>query len=103
MHRQYEEFDTELSDAAVLDFINQLRIVTAHSDEIERHEIASAMLKADEAIIRKHANMFEEGLVRTPDGKYQYNPKQYKSEKERTEKLLEQFRKKELTFEQYME
>ena len=103
LHRQYEEFDTELSDAAVLDFINQLRIVTAHSDEIERHEIASAMLKADEAIIRKHANMFEEGLVRTPDGKYQYNPKQYKSEKERTEKLLEQFRKKELTFEQYME
>lgn len=99
----YEEFDPELSDEAVLEFIENLPIVRAHSDEIERREISTAMLKADEAVIRKHADMFEEGLVRTPDGKYQYNPRQYKAQKERSNKLLEQLRKKELTFEQYME
>jgi hypothetical protein len=27
LHKQYEEFDTELSDGAILDFIDQLRIV----------------------------------------------------------------------------
>ena len=98
-----EEFDPELSDEATLEFINQLPIVNAHSEEIERHEIAAAMLQADKAVIDRHAAMFDEGLVKTADGKYQYNPKQWKAQKEHANKLLEKFRKKELTFEQFQE
>ena len=101
LHELYEEFDTELSDKAVLEFIEQLPIVKAHSEEIEHHEIAAAMLKADEAVIRRHAEMFEEGLIRTADGKYQYNPKEFKSRKDREKNLLEQFKNKKLTFEEY--
>jgi hypothetical protein len=86
-----------------LEFINQLPIVNAHSEEIERHEIAAAMLQADKAVIDRHAAMFDEGLVKTADGKYQYNPKQWKAQKEHANKLLEKFRKKELTFEQFQE
>jgi hypothetical protein len=61
------------------------------------------MLQADKAVIDKHASMFDEGLVRTPDGKYQYNPKQYKAQREYADKLLEKLRNKEITFEEYTE
>ena len=88
LHELYkDEFDPELSDAAVLDFIEKLPIVTAHSEEIEKHEIAAAMIAADAAVITRHAQMFEEGLIKTPDGKWQYNPKQYNAIKAHGEKL----------------
>jgi predicted transcriptional regulator len=94
----FEEYDAELSDAATLDFIESLGIVRAHSEEIERHEIANAMLKADQAVINKHLAMFDEGLVKTPDGKYQYNPRQNKALKEHKNKLDKQLREKKISF-----
>lgn len=86
-----------MSDKAVLDFIEQLPIVKAHSEDIEKHEIAAAMIQADAAIISKHAQMFEEGLVQTPDGKWQYNPKQYKALVSYRKNLYEQLQNKQIT------
>jgi len=66
-----------------LDYIKTLPIVNAHSEDIERHEIAAAMLQADREVIDKHSQMFEFGLVRNKDGKLEYNPAAYKAKAKR--------------------
>ena len=98
----FNEYDTEMSDGATLEFINSLPIVTAHADEIERRELAMAMLNADEAVINKHIAMYEEGLIRTPDGKWQYNPKEFKARKARRENLDKQLREKKISLDDYV-
>lgn len=101
LHELNSEFDVEFSDKAALDFIEQLSIVKAHSEDLEAHEIAAAMIQADADIITKHGQMFEEGLVKTKDGKWQYNPKQYKSNIAHRKALFEKMLGKEITEEEF--
>jgi hypothetical protein len=97
-----EDFDVHMSDGAILDYIKTLNIVNAHSDDIERHEIASAMLQADRVVIDKHAQMFEYGLMRNKEGKLEYNPAAYKAKQQRQKQLNEDLRSGKITPEQYM-
>lgn len=76
-------------------------IVTAHADDIERHEIASAMLQADREVINKHARMFDEGIVRNADGKLEYNPAAYKAKQDRKNKLQSELAAGKITPEEY--
>lgn len=94
-------FDVEMTDGAILDYIKNLNIVNAHSDDIERHEIAAAMLEADRDVIDKHAQMFEFGLVRNKEGRLEYNPAAYKAKQERAKQLLNDLKSEKIKLDEY--
>ena len=97
-----DDFNTEMSDGAILDYIQALPIVRANSEEIERLEIADAMLQADAEVINKHLSMFEEGLIRKEDGSYEYNPAEYNARNKRYNKLNKDLAEGKITLEQYI-
>lgn len=99
----FENFDSNMSDADVLDFIEKSQIIKSGSEDIERIEIANAMLQADREVINKHLNMFEEGLIRKQDGTYEYNPAEYKARRQRADKLNKDLSEGKINLEQYLQ
>lgn len=95
-------FNTNLSDKAILDYIETLPIIRSNSEEIEQHEIAAAMIEADRAVINKHAQAIEYGLVKNKSGKWVYNPKAYKAKQEKTKRLGQQLNSGEIDFDEFI-
>lgn len=84
----YENFNTELSDAETIKYINGLQeVVRTNSEQAEELEIANALIGANSAVVANYLNQFEEGLVVNKDGKYEYNPAQYKVQKDRQRRM----------------
>lgn len=63
-------------------------LVKAHSEEIQQSDSALAMLQADRKLTNSVLEMFEYGVVKNKDGKYQYNVAQYNKEKDHGQRLL---------------
>ena len=63
-------------------------LVKAHSEEIQQSDSALAMLQADRNLTNSVLEMFEYGVVKNKDGKYQYNVAQYNKEKDHEQRLL---------------
>lgn len=97
-----ENFNENLSDKAILDYIENLPIIRSNEEEIDHKEIAAAMLQADREIIDRHLQAVEYGLVKNKDGKWEYNPAAYKVKQEKAKRLGKQLGKGEINFEEYM-
>lgn len=91
--KQLKELDPDIdfgkTDEDLLNALNSLSdVVTHNSDEIQQYELNSAALTADAAVTNSYLNQFNYGLIKTKDGKYQYNPTQYKKEQDRAHRAL---------------
>jgi len=49
-----KDFNKDLSDKAILDYIETLPIIRSNEEEIHHKEIAAAMVKADREVINRH-------------------------------------------------
>lgn len=87
-----KEFDEDIDFGSTIDSalnaVNNLSyLVESHSDEIQQSDLAMAMLQADRQVTQNTLDLFQYGIVKTKDGKYQYNEKQYIKEKDRDRRL----------------
>lgn len=83
--QQLMEMDPELNlgstDADLLNAINSIQdIVNVNEDNAQQLELNSVALAADRAVTDSYLNQFSYGLVKNKQGKYEYNPTQYKRE-----------------------
>lgn len=97
-----ENFNENLSDEAIIEYIEGLPRVKSHEEEIEDNEIAAAMLQADAAVINQHLGMLDFGLMRDKSGKWTYNPSAYKQRNKWQKDLTKQLESGEITLEQYL-
>ena len=97
-----ENFNVNLSDKAVLEYIDQLPIIRSNEEEIHHKEIAAAMVQADREVIDRHMQAIEYGLVQNKDGKWEYNPAAYEAKRDKAKKLSKKLRKGEIDFEEYI-
>lgn len=87
-----KEFDKDVDFGSTIDSalnaVNNLSyLVESRSDEIQQSDLAMAMLQADRQVTQNTLDLFQYGIVKTKDGKYQYNEKQYIKEKDRDRRL----------------
>lgn len=87
-----KEFDEDIDFGSTIDSalnaVNNLSyLVESRSDEIQQSDLAMAMLQADRQVTQNTLDLFQYGIVKTKDGKYQYNEKQYIKEKDRDRRL----------------
>lgn len=87
-----KEFDKDVDFGSTIDSalnaVNNLSyLVESRSDEIQQSDLAMAMLQADRQVTKNTLDLFQYGIVKTKDGKYQYNEKQYIKEKDRDRRL----------------
>lgn len=87
-----KEFDEDVDFGSTIDSalnaVNNLSyLVESRSDEIQQSDLAMAMLQADRQVTQNTLDLFQYGIVKTKDGKYQYNEKQYIKEKDRDRRL----------------
>ena len=83
--QQLMEMDPKLNlgstDADLLNAINSIQdIVNVNEDNAQQLELNSVVLAADRAVTDSYLNQFSYGLVKNKQGKYEYNPTQYKRE-----------------------
>lgn len=91
--RQLMEIDPELNlgstDADLLNAINSIQdIVNVNEDNAQQLELNSVALAADRAVTDSYLNQFSYGLVKNKQGKYEYNPTQYKREADKQSRYL---------------
>lgn len=91
--RQLMEIDPELNlgstDADLLNAINSIQdIVNVNEDNAQQLELNSVALAADRAVTDSYLNQFSYGLVKNKQGKYEYNPTQYKREVDKQSRYL---------------
>jgi hypothetical protein len=98
-----ENFNENLSDDAILKYIEDLPIVRSNSDEIEQHEIAAAMIEADREVIDRHIQSVEYGLVKNKEGKWEYNPTAYNAKRNKAKRLNQELRSGKINFEQFVQ
>ena len=87
-----KEFDKDVDFGSTIDSalnaVNNLSyLVESRSDEIQQSDLAMAMLQADRQVTQNTLDLFQYGIVKTKEGKYQYNEKQYIKEKDRNRRL----------------
>lgn len=87
-----KQFDEDVDFGSTIDSalnaVNNLSyLVESRSDEIQQSDLAIAMLQADRQVTQNTLDLFQYGIVKTKDGKYQYNEKQYIKEKDRDRRL----------------
>lgn len=87
-----KEFDKDIDFGSTIDSalnaVNNLSyLVESRSDEIQQSDLAMAMLQADRQVTQNTLDLFQYGIVKTKDGKYQYNEKQYIKEKDKDRRL----------------
>lgn len=87
-----KQFDEDVDFGSTIDSalnaVNNLSyLVESRSDEIQQSDLAMAMLQADRQVTQNTLDLFQYGIVKTKDGKYQYNEKQYIKEKDRDRRL----------------
>lgn len=86
--QQLKELDPELdlgkTDADLLNAINNIQdIVNLNEEDIQQAELNSIAMASDRAVTLSYLDQFNEGLVKNKEGKYEYNPSQYKRERDR--------------------
>lgn len=91
--QQLMEIDPELNlgstDADLLNAINSIQdIVNVNEDNAQQLELNSVALAADRAVTDSYLNQFSYGLVKNKQGKYEYNPTQYKREADKQSRYL---------------
>lgn len=91
--QQLMEIDPELNlgstDADLLNAINSIQdIVNVNEDNAQQLELNSVALAADRAVTDSYLNQFSYGLVKNKQGKYEYNPAQYKREADKQSRYL---------------
>ena len=91
--QQLMEIDQELNlgstDADLLNAINSIQdIVNVNEDNAQQLELNSVALAADRAVTDSYLNQFSYGLVKNKQGKYEYNPTQYKREADKQSRYL---------------
>ena len=91
--QQLMEIDPELNlgstDADLLNAINSIQdIVNVNEDNAQQLELNSVALAADRAVTDSYLNQFSYGLVKNKQGKYEYNPVQYKREADKQSRYL---------------
>lgn len=87
-----KQFDEDVDFGSTIDSalnaVNNLSyLVESRSDEIQQSDLAMAMLQADRQVTQNTLDLFQYGIIKTKDGKYQYNEKQYIKEKDRDRRL----------------
>lgn len=92
--QQLMEMDPELNlgstDADLLNAINSIQdIVNVNEDNAQQLELNSVALAADRAVTDSYLNQFSYGLVKNKQGKYEYNPTQYKREADKQSRYFE--------------
>ena len=91
--QQLMEMDPELNlgstDADLLNAINSIQdIVNVNEDNAQQLELNGVALAADRAVTDSYLNQFSYGLVKNKQGKYEYNPTQYKREADKQSRYL---------------
>lgn len=86
--KQLSELDPSLNlgktDEDLLKALESMQdVVTQNSDEIQQQELNGVILNADRAVTDWYMNQFRHGIVKNKEGKYEYNPKQYKAEQDK--------------------
>ena len=83
-----DTLDFGKTDEDALKTISSLPLITEYnSEESQQAELNLAMLRADRAVTEQTLNLFQYGVVKDKDGKYQYNEKQYLKEADRDKRL----------------
>lgn len=62
-------------------------LIGTHSDEIQQSDVALSMLQADRELTQNGLDLFQYGIIRTNDGKYQYNEAQYIKQQDHDKRL----------------
>ena len=92
IEEQLQQFDESIDfgksvDDAIKAVDGLSFLIKTNSDEIQQSDSALAMLQADRKLTNSVLEMFEYGIVRNKDGKYQYNVAQYNKEKDHEQRL----------------
>lgn len=75
-----EKYDATLDDQATLDYINDKKAIGYNNKDIQDAEKYNAILQANEELYNQQLNAIDSQIVRTKDGKYEYNPDEAKYE-----------------------
>lgn len=77
-------FDANFTDAQALDYLDAAQdVVHTREQDLQDLEASRAMLNADRAVTQSYYDQFREGLVKNKEGKWEYNPTEYKKKQER--------------------